>query len=171
MPGQYPDTGPTGVCFCGILVIALVIEFVIVYFLYTRAEEYGQSGCLWALFGFFFPVPAVVIFLLVNMGSGRTPRERRSERYINPGIYGGQPGEPAQPQMPRHGTPDPFFRDDHLDALIEEGHLSEARKYLREMIDMARSMHDEAGLRNYAQYEPKINKAAMDGTRHRGGYS
>jgi len=169
MYNPYDTDVPAGVL-CIAAVIGLTIELIIVYYLYTRAEEYGQSGCLWALFGFFFPIPVVIIFLLVNMNAESRGRGRRGEQYItHGGVYGSQLPGPMQ-QAQKHTTPDPDFRDDHLESLIEEGQLSEARKYMREMIDMARSMHDEAGLRNYAQYEPKINKAAMDGTRRRKDY-
>ena len=166
----YASDVPTGVLCIGTLIV-LTIDLIIVYYLYTRAEEYGQSGCLWALLGLFFPIPVVVIFLLINMNAGSRGRGRRGDDcYTRGGVYGGQQGGAMQ-QAPKHAAPDPFFRDDHLESLIEQGQLSEARKYMREMIDMARGMHDEAGLRNYAQYEPKINKAAMDSTRRRGGYS
>ena len=85
-------------------------------------------------------------------------------------MYGAPPSGQDQRSGAETTKPDPNFRDDYLDGLIEDGKFSAARKYLREMIQMAREMNDEGGVRNYAQYEVKINKAAMDGSRRRRDY-
>jgi hypothetical protein len=148
-------------CIAGI--IGLIIAIAVASYVYSKAEEYGQSGCLWAIFGFLFPLPTIIVFLIVNSGKGGQGRGRgRDEYYTASGVYG---GKAAPPPPTASSTPDPDFRDDHLEELITDGRLGEARTYLREMIKMAREMSDMKGVRNYAQYEAKINKAAMSSTR------
>ena len=119
------------------------------------------------LFGLFAFIPFIFVAHIASQSQGR----KSAAGYpVQPGVYGGQPPGGLPLAGPKSRPPDPDFRDDFLDGLIDDGRLSEARKYLREMIEMARSMHDETGLRNYAQYEPRINKAAMDSTRRRRDY-
>ena len=47
------------------------------------------------------------------------------------------------------------------DDLIADEEFSKARLYLGEMIKMAREALDEGAVRNYSQYSPRINNAAM----------
>jgi len=142
---------------------------VIAVFVYADAEKHDMPGALWAIIVFLFALLGLLIYFAVKY-SGR--RERNGGQYIprSGGVYGAPP--PGQDQMGKvePTKPDPYYRDDYLDGLIEDGKFSAARKYLREMIQMAREMNDEGGVRNYAQYEVKINKAAMDGTRRRRDY-
>ena len=69
------------------------------------------------------------------------------------------------PIVPPPMQPEADFRDEKLEALINEGKLSEARKYLRDMIAVAREMNDIRCEANYEKYEHAIDEASMQGRR------
>jgi len=146
----------------------LLIWAVLAIYVYSDAEKSDMPGCLWAIIVFLGGLIGFLIYLAVKYG-GAGSRKQKDYYPRSGGVYGSQPPPAPDPRAAGYEPTkvDPYFRDDYLDGLIEDGKFSAARKYLREMIQMAREMNDEGGVRNYAQYEPKINKAAMDGTRRR----
>ena len=168
---MYGDDSSLLFCYCIGYLLVIVLWIYIATRVYHRAEELGMSATLWAIIVFLFSLLALLIFWAVSSDVARKQAAGGTAGYpIHSGVYGGQSAGQAPAPEARTGPPDPDFRDEHLEELIEDGKLSEARKYLREMINMAREMNDQTGLRNYANYEPKINKAAMEGTRRRKDY-
>jgi len=150
----------------------LLVWAVVAIYVYSDAEKNDMPGCLWAVIVFLFGLLAFLIYLAIKY-SGASSRRQKDYYPKSGGVYGSAP--PPSTQDPRASgyeptKLDPDFRDEYLEGLIEDGKFSASRKYLREMIQMAREMNDEGGVRNYAQYEVKINKAAMDGTRRRRDY-
>ena len=76
----------------------------------------------------------------------------------------------GKPILPPPAYPPPLpvergFRDEQLEALINEGKLREARKYLRDMVAIAREMNDKQTEANYEQYEQEIELASMESHR------
>jgi hypothetical protein len=57
---------------------------------------------------------------------------------------------------------DPDFSDEKLDRLIEDGDLSEAREYLRQMLKIARETKDKQGEANYRIYREKLQAANLE---------
>lgn len=157
--------------YCVIELLVLALWIFIATRVYHRAEELDMNATVWAIVVFLFGIIALIIFMFASWGAANAQKQRGMAGYpVRGGVYGGQPTGQGPMPAARTGPPDPDFRDEWLDELITDGKLSEARKYLREMIDMARSMGDQTGVRNYAQYEPRINKAAMDSTRRKREY-
>lgn len=137
--------------------IAILWIFVCVY-VYKRAEKLGMSTWAWVIVVFLFGLFGFIPFAIF---AGIKEKEiQRGSVTGYGGTYRGTPthGAPSSSQT----LPDPDFRDFYLEGLIDDGELREARSYLREMIQIARESNDTAGLRNYAKYEPVINKAAME---------
>jgi protein-S-isoprenylcysteine O-methyltransferase Ste14 len=48
------------------IIIGLAIQIGIMVFLYRDAEARGQSGVLWAILGFLFPLLALIIWLIIR---------------------------------------------------------------------------------------------------------
>lgn len=153
--------------------IGFVIWLLVIGWIYSDAEAQARSGCLWAALFFFFGFLALAIYLIFFHGISALDRHRA----VNRGNDLGYRSMYRQPQ-PDAGTwkapnmwgtasaastpatADPDFRDLELDRLIKEGKLSEAREYLRDMINVAKEMGDSKGLANYRQYESRISRAA-----------
>jgi hypothetical protein len=167
--GYEPYSSPYDGCAateCAIYFVLMLVWLVIAILVYREAEKFGMNGCLWAAVVFFFGLIGVIIYVIVSR------LERNAQARGAPTGYGARTGIPGGPQpgpalysTTTSTAPDPGFRDEQLDELIDEGRLGEARNYLREMIQMAREMNDMKGIRNYSQYEVRINKAAMDSRR------
>ena len=69
------------------------------------------------------------------------------------------------PVAPPPMQPEADFHDGKLEGLINEGKLSEARKYLRDMAAIAREMNGLQCEANYKTYEQVIETASMEGRR------
>ncbi len=136
---------------------------------FHKAERLEMDPWFWSvavfLLGIFFFIP----FIIVSASQERKLKNAAAR-------FGGAAGFPVArggsgyptgvgPKIPIPADPD--FRDYHLDDLIEDGQLREARKYLKEMTQMAKEMNDDAGYQNYKQYEAKINAAATRSTNKR----
>ena len=165
MSDSYP--GKIDVWFVILLLsVAVYLAFSVftAIWLYKKAEEHGESGCLWAFFGMLIPLRAIFNFY----GSRHMLLHRREDEPV-PQPKESRSGRTSQlpGRLARAQPPDPDFHDKHLDGLIEKGRLSEACKYLNTMIGMARRIHDEEGERNYIQYKDRIDKTIMDAKRKR----
>ena len=53
--------------------LSLIINILIMVFLYKDAEKRGKSGILWAILGFFLSIIALIIWLLVRPPIGAAP--------------------------------------------------------------------------------------------------
>jgi len=70
-PGEIPPEAAAGLAVAGIItvvaiIVGLVIQIIIIVFLYKDATRRGQSGALWAILGFFFGLIALIIWLIVR---------------------------------------------------------------------------------------------------------
>ena len=154
---------------CGIPGLAIpfyvAIQVGLLAFVYYKAEQYGMDAMLWLVLVFIFGPVAFGLFLLLILFQTRGPRRLEREG-MPPGRvkYKRKAEYMSLPSQPLPAATDDFY-DERLERLIQDGRLSEAREYLRDMIQVAREMKDEAALRHYSRYEPKINKAAMDNTK------
>ena len=135
--GPWPGYG------CGCFITLLVIGVI-------WTSIFGRGFWLrmpW--FGYGMPLYYVDTEML-PLDDCRPTRGEREEVVIPP------PNVP--PQVPH----DTHFRDEALEQLIRDGKLREARKYLADMISVAREMKDWKCERDYAKYESEIRKAAMN---------
>lgn len=148
---MYPDAQE-------LLTIVLVsaifwaIAGIIVY--YDAAARGHDPACVWGCVVFLFGAIPLFIYFIYRLMNKPERRERRyepSSTYTPPGGY--QSREPAI-------KADSGYFDPELDRLIDERKFSEARAYLREMLQMAREMGDLKGQANLGKYESKINQAA-----------
>ena len=105
-----------------------------------------------------------LIRYVVRVRKGIQPSSRAPSIYN--GVYDRKESPSLTGASPESG--DPEFRDEELERLIEDGELIAARKYLREVIQVAREMNEMKVVRNYEQYEARISKAATDSRRMRG---
>ena len=69
--GEIPPEAAAGLVVGGIvsivaIIVGLVIQIIIIVFLYKDATARGQSGALWAILGFFFSWIALIIWLIVR---------------------------------------------------------------------------------------------------------
>ena len=120
---------------------------------------------LWVVAVFFFGPIAFAIFLMLALSQTRVRGRGETE-----GPSGGYtPKDDYIPDKPHRETThlDTDFRDEQLEVLIADEEFGKARAYLREMIQMARDAQDEGMVRNYSQYSPRINNAAMEAEKRR----
>ncbi len=170
-----PFSGMDNSTMCCVGVVALAIIIAMLWATYSLAESHNKNGCVWMVIVFIFGIWGFAIFIIYILVTGSQEKRARDQYGGRPGTYGGRPpttgyGGPSQP----YGAPqqmkveaDTGFRDYELDDLIENGQLSEARKYLTDMLKMAKEMGDDKGYANYKQYEKRITAAASDPTRRR----
>lgn len=163
------DSGPA---FLGpiIYLFSFLVWIAILFWVYSSAEDNFNSGCLWFIIVFIFGFLGLIVYLIVYISSRRASGHRAVDRnadlnvraiYRNgsgPQSPSGQWGQSAPTS--RGIKPDPNFRDEDLDRLIEAGKLAEAREYLRDMKSLAREMNDTTTLNNYNQYDRKIATAS-----------
>ena len=145
----------------------ILLQFALLGFVWYKAEEYGMDSMTWLIAVFIFGPLAFAIFVILILIQGKGPKRAREEAHApRASKYQHRAQAQSQPSsLPAEETSarvDMEFRDEQLDRLIEEGRFSKAREYLRDMIQIAREMNDETSLRNYSQYEVRINKAAMN---------
>ncbi len=58
--------GGLGIMSLVISCISLVVAVGVAIWLYKAAEAAGKSGVGWAIFGFFLPIPAIIVWLIVK---------------------------------------------------------------------------------------------------------
>ena len=160
-----------------ILFIFGLLPLLLLFWIYGDAEENGQSGCLWVILVMIFSYPALIVYLLLfhGMPAMRRPSSpRRDEDLQYRSMYRSEISDPGTKYPNTWGEPskmvsapkgDADFFDEELDKLIMAGKISEARKYMRDMISMAKEMGDSKGMANYKLYESRINRAAGSGAR------
>jgi hypothetical protein len=153
-----------------------ILSVVLAIWIYLDAEIHGQDGILWAIIVFFLSIPALIVYFLF-FRQGIAPAEphravNRNEDFLIRRKY--LTGEAAEERKSflygkevqaagTLGRPDPGFEDRELEHLIKSGQIAAARKYLTEMLQMAKEMNDEQGRMNYLQYEAMIERAERKG--------
>jgi hypothetical protein len=138
----------------------IILQIALLAFVWYKAEEYGMDPLVWLIAVLLFGPLAFIVFVILILSQSRAPRRKYDEPM--PPMGKSTSGEyiPPPPEPVKSSAPDPNFRDDRLEELLESGKTSEARKYMREMIETARDMNDITTVRNYSQYVSRINKAA-----------
>ncbi len=137
---------------------------------YYHAKERGLPAVGWALLVFFTGLLVLLLYYLFarnyeplseiggvtdrGFASTYRPGKHYQDRAFMP--YGA-PGPGAE-------TADPDFVDEELERLINEGDLREARRYLNDMMQIAREVHDKKGLLNLRTYEKRIADASKSGS-------
>ena len=141
-----------------------IISLLLLIFVWVKADDYGMDPTLWVVAVFFFGPIAFGLFLILAMGQSRM---RRRPEPTEPFHY--TPKQEYIPDEPDRQTTriDASFRDEELESLIADEEFGKARTHLREMIQIARDTHDEGMVRNYSQYSPRINNAAMEAEKRR----
>ena len=142
-----------------------IVSLLFLLFVWFKADDYGMDPVLWVIAVFFFGPLAFAIFLMLALSQTRV--RGRGEMVGPSGGY--TPKEDYIPDKPHRETTrlDSDFRDEQLEGLIAGEEFSKARAYLQEMIQMARDARDEGMVRNYRQYSPRINNAAMEAEKRR----
>ena len=140
---------------CLYCILYLCVWMFFLYYTYTKAEDQGRGGCLWVIIVLVFGPLGFAVFLFISLGDDWAGRSRdRREYRPKPGVYGGYPKQTVPPLAKVKA--DQNFRDDHLDKLIDDGNVKQARDYLKGMIELAKEMNDTQGLANYEQYKAKL---------------
>lgn len=150
--------------FCGHGIFSIyslgIINLILILFVWFKAEEYGMDPFVWVIAVFFFGPLAFGVFLFLVLSQTRV-RGKQASGYPPAGYRSKNDYIPDEPSRETSAV-NPDFRDDHLDDLITDGEFGKARAYMREMIQVARDTQDEGAVRNYSQYSPRINNAAME---------
>ncbi len=153
----------------GFFAIGAIFQVLLVIWVYMDADEHGQDGFIWAVIVLFFGLPALVVYFLFFRQGIAPPRKHkavsRSEDFTIRARYTG--GRGKQDMVGSNGNrreagvaADPDFTDPDLDRLIAQGKLSEAREWLNDMVEIAKEMNDSKAVRNYRQYQARIDRAA-----------
>ncbi|MFH1675506.1 MAG: hypothetical protein ABIC40_00675 [bacterium] len=140
-------------------ILALVVNIMILSWVYNDAETNGNSGCLWAFLVFFFGIWALAVYLFFIKGPSAAPHRSSVDRSSDL-QYRAQSRGSGQFSEPTPIKADASYYDPELDRMIENGDFKGAREYLRDMQKMAREMNDSKALANYAAYEQRIARAA-----------
>lgn len=153
-----------------------IIHIAIIIWIYNDAETHNNTGLIWVLLVIFFPFLAVVVYLVLFRGASIGParqhkavgrnedfniRAKYTARYKKGRGTTGDTGGTMAGTAPAVID----FTDITLDRLLEDGKLSDARAYLEDMLQVAKDMNDEEGLKNYSSYQTKIASAQKRGTK------
>jgi hypothetical protein len=138
-----------------IWLLAWLISPVLAFLVYRDAKKNNMGHVVWAAVVFLSGIPGALIYLAVK--NSFLTREKLWDALHQESKERQGYKTPPIPPPP----PDPNFRDAHLDGLIADGRLGEAHRYLRERIRAALEADDLTSIRNYSQYEERINKARM----------
>ena len=141
-----------------------IINLLLLIFVWVKADDYGMDPLLWLIAVFFFGPIAFGLFLILALSQSRVRRRPEPEEPFHYRPKQEYIPEEAERQTTRLNAE---FRDEELDSLIAREDFGKARVHLREMIQIARDAHDEGMVRNYSQYSPRINKAAMEAEKRR----
>jgi len=149
--------------------ILIIIHLIICAWIYIDAQDRDQVGVMWAVISFLLPLIGLAIYLLCfHTGEGK------SHKAVNRNDEFGLRASHRQDLIPQSNDPpaarkefpqgdgvlaDPMFSDEELDRLIDESRFRSARRYLKEMTDMAKEMGDAYMLANYEQYNIRIYRA------------
>lgn len=151
--------------------LGTVIGLILALWVYIDAQDHGQDGLVWAVIVFFLQIPALIVYFLF-FRQGIAPAEKhtavsRSDDFLYRSKYRTQDlsGDRKKATMAGVAPPDPDFSDPELERLISERKLSEARGYLKDMIQIAREMNDQKSLRNYKKYELILAKMSRGSSR------
>lgn len=146
-----------------LLFIYMIFPFLATIWVYIDAENNYNSGCMWAIaIWFFFPI-ALPAYLIISFRDKQTVKHSKVDRADDIGYRAMYTSRKYQkPEYTSsYGSStksDPDFVDEELEKLIRFGKLSEARLYLKDMLDVAREMNDELMQANYRRYEARITE-------------
>jgi len=148
--------------------LSMIFTIVLVIWVYTDADEHGQDGLLWAILVFFLGIPAVIVYVLFfRQGIAPPIRHKavnRNEDFLIRAKYtsrarrssaNGDSGAKSAP-----GGPDAGFVDPEVERMIADGRFADARRYVDDMIKIAREMSDRKAEADWRRYTNRIAQAA-----------
>jgi hypothetical protein len=153
-----------------------IFQIAIIIWIYNDAETHNNTGLLWVLLVFIFQFPAVVVYLVLFRGASIGPARQhkaigRNEDFNIRAKYTANykkgRGTTGDTGGTMAGTAPAVidFSDITLDRLLDDVKLSYARVYLEDILQIAKDMNDEDGLKNYSSYQTKIASAQKRGVK------